>query len=332
LVIRLIQFQNAFGKRYIGTPTADGRFITRIHGFECVYDLAMQTLRSAAKLETVARSHVTEERFDYDELIYERRLLPPLDHPDPAHCLVSLTGLTHLGSAKSRDEMHAAAMAGTATDSIRMFQIGLQGGKPRPGEIGAQPEWAYKGDGRTVVAPEHPITQPAFAEDGGEEAEIAGVYLIDGQGNPARIGFVLGNEFSDHVLEKRNYLFLAHSKLRQCSIGPELLVGELPAVVTGTVRIIREDKEIWSNAFESGEANMSHSIANLEHHHFKYEMFRRSGDVHVHFFGANVISFGANIRTRDGDIFEFHVPAFGRALRNALHISAEQDLVQVRSL
>lgn len=331
-MIRLVQFRDKFGKRYVGTPSADGCYITPIHGFERVYDLAEQALQSAARLETVARSHATEESFDYDELTRERQLLAPVDHPDPAHCLVSLTGLTHLGSAKSRDQMHARAMAATATDSIRMFQIGLHGGKPRAGEIGAQPEWAYKGDGRSLVAPEHPLTQPAFAEDGGEEAEIAGVYLIDGQGHPVRLGFVLGNEFSDHVLEKKNYLYLAHSKLRQCSIGPELLVGELPAVVTGTVRILRHRKAIWSSAFESGEANMSHSIANLEHHHFKYEMFRRPGDVHVHFFGANVISFGAHIRTQDGDVFEFEVPAFGRALRNPLRTSAEQPLIQVRSL
>lgn len=331
-MIRLVQFQDKFGKRYVGMPSRDGGSITGIHGFDRVYDLALQALHSGATLETVARSHATGEYFDYDELIRERRLLAPVDHPDPAHCLVSLTGLTHLGSATSRDQMHARAMAGTATDSIRMFQIGLQGGKPQVGRIGAQPEWAYKGDGRSIVAPEHPITQPAFAEDGGEEAEIAGVYLIDDQGQPARLGFVLGNEFSDHVLEKKNYLYLAHSKLRQCSIGPELLVGPLPAVVTGTVRILRDDKTIWSSAFASGEANMSHSIANLEHHHFKYEIFRRPGDVHVHFLGANVISFGANIRTRDGDVFEFDVPSFGRALRNPLNISAEQPLIQVRSL
>jgi len=34
--------------------------------------------------------------------------LPPLDHPDPSHCHVTGTGLTHLGSAKNRDAMHEA--------------------------------------------------------------------------------------------------------------------------------------------------------------------------------------------------------------------------------
>ena len=331
-MIRLVQFKDKLGRRYVGTPSADGRFVTRIDGFERVYDMAQEALRSRTKLETLARSHASEDRYDYDELIGDRRLLAPLDHQDAARCFVTLTGLTHLGSAQSRDTMHAAAMAGTATDSIRMFQIGLQGGKPPAGEIGAQPEWAYKGDGRCIVAPEQPITQPSFAEDGGEEAEIAGLYVIGEQGNPARIGFALGNEFSDHVLEKKNYLYLAHSKLRQCSLGPELVVGELPPVVTGTVSVIRDAKPIWSSTFEGGEANMSHSIANLEYHHFKYELFRRPGDIHVHFLGANAISFGANIHAQDGDLFEFHVPAFGRALRNPLKVSAERWLIRTTPL
>ncbi len=33
-------------------------------------------------------------------------MLAPLDHPDPAHLLVTGTGLTHLGSAEGRDSMH----------------------------------------------------------------------------------------------------------------------------------------------------------------------------------------------------------------------------------
>ena len=69
---------------------------------------------------------------------------------------------------------------------------------------------------------------PGFALDGGEEAEIAVLYLIDDGGRPRRVGYALGNEFADHVLERQNYLYLAHSKLRPCAFGPELLLGELP--------------------------------------------------------------------------------------------------------
>jgi hypothetical protein len=73
-------------------------------------------------------------------------------------------------------------------------------------------------------------------------------------------------------------------------------------------------------------------VANLEHHHFKYELFRRPGDIHVHFFGANGVSFGAGVQPRDGDVFEIDVPVFGRALRNSLQVTSGQAPVVVRSL
>lgn len=332
-MIRLVQFQDDNGRRRVALASEDAGTLRLIDGFERVYDMAMAASRAGAKLESIVRASVGNDSIDYARLVAEQRLLPPLDHPDPARCVVSLTGLTHLGSAQTRDRMHTAAVAEEAmTDSIRMFNIGLAGGKPTAGEVGAQPEWAYKGDGRCVVPPEQPITQPAFAEDGGEEAEIAGLYIIDDDGVPWRVGYAIGNEFSDHALEKKNYLYLAHSKLRPCSFGPELLVGALPDSVCGIVRILRGGRTVWSSPFETGEANMCHSIANLEHHHFKCELFRRPGDVHVHFFGANGVSFSAGVRTEAGDVFEIYAPQFGRPLRNPLRVAPSQDYIQVRPL
>ena len=331
-MIRLVQLFDATGDRRVALAGEDASALQLIDGYARVYDLALAAIRAGTPLAAFVHARLSHERIDYDLLIAERRLLPPLDHPDPARCVVSLTGLTHLGSATSRDQMHAAMAAGNATDTMRMFQIGLEGGKPAEGQIGAQPEWAYKGDGRCIVAPEQPLTQPAFADDGGEEAEIAGLYVIDDDGNPWRVGYALGNEFADHVLERKNYLYLAHSKLRECAFGPELLVGELPAAVRGEVRIRRAGVLIWSSPFETGEAHMCHAIANLEQHHFKYDLFRRPGDVHVHFFGANGVSFGAGIQTRAGDLFEIDVPLFGRPLRNALKIAPTAGPVRVRAL
>jgi hypothetical protein len=331
-MIRLVQLFDEAGDRRVALVGEGASALRLIDGYARVYDLALAAIRASAALESFAQAHVSRELADYDRLIAERRLLPPLDHPDPARCLVSLTGLTHLGSATSRDQMHAALAAGSASDSIRMFQIGLEGGKPPEGQVGAQPEWAYKGDGRCVVAPEQPLSQPAFADDGGEEAEIAGLYVIDDAGSPWRVGYALGNEFADHVLERKNYLYLAHSKLRECSFGPELLVGELPAEVRGEVRIRRAGAVVWSSPFESGEAHMCHAIANLEQHHFKYDLFRRPGDVHIHFFGANGVSFGAGFQTRAGDVFEVDAPVFGRPLRNALKLAPPAEPVRVRSL
>jgi hypothetical protein len=329
---RLVQFLYTNGERGIALVSEAAGELRVIDGYVYVYELALAAIRAQEPLASFVQSRVSSEQVDYDSVVADQRLLPPIDHPDPARCIVSLTGLTHLGSARSRDQMHTALAAGTATDSMRMFQIGIIGGKPAYGQIGAQPEWAYKGDGRCIVAPEHPLTQPTFAMDGGEEAEIAGLYVIAGDGTPWRVGFALGNEFADHVMERQNYLYLAHSKLRECSFGPELLVGVLPDAVRGEVRIWRGDAMIWSSPFESGEAHMCHAIANLEHHHFKYDLFRRPGDVHVHFFGANGVSFAAGVQTHHGDVFEIDVPLFGRPLRNPLRVASKQTLVQVRTL
>lgn len=288
------------------------------------YTLARRAIRAGKSLGEIIEAASTDERLDYQTLIDGKHLLPPLTHPDPAHCLVTGTGLTHLGSADTRSAMHAKAQADEAelTDSMRMFKLGVENGKPAAGETGAQPEWFYKGDGDCVVAPEAEIPVPGFAEDAGEEPELAGLYVIGDDSTPRRVGFAIGNEFSDHVTERFNYLWLAHSKLRACSFGPELLVGELPAHLEGTSRIVRDGETLWEKPFLTGEANMAHSLANLEHHHFKYANFRRPGDVHVHFFGTATLSFADGIRTREGDRFEIALADFGRPLRNALRFEA----------
>ena len=142
----------------------------------------------------------------------------------------------------------------------------------------------------------------------------------------------MSNEFSDHVTERINYLFLAHSKLRNASIGPELLIGDLPQDIRGASRIRRDGRVIWEKPFLSGEANMSHTIANLEHHHFKNSLFRRPGDLHVHFFGTATLSFADGVRTQEGDVFELECDAFTLPLRNHLLRAPDEGLVAVRQL
>jgi hypothetical protein len=208
------------------------------------------------------------------------------------------------------------------SDSMKMFRLGVEGGKPAAGAAGVQPEWFYKGDGSTVRASGQPLEMPEFALDGGEEPEIAGLYVIGENGHPYRLGYALGNEFSDHVTERQNYLYLAHSKLRACGVGPALLVGELPAHVEGVSRIRDVEGGVrWEKAFVSGEANMSHTIANLEHHHFKYGLFKRPGDVHIHFFGTATLSFADNVRVQAGETFEIVSPQFGPPLQNRLTVA-----------
>ena len=333
--MRLVQFLHTDGSRRVGLVDEAGNKLHVLRSVERVYDLVLSAHRSGQTLAGLVMASVGEERVDYDDVIAEKRLLPPLDHPDPAHCIISGTGLDHLGSAQARDAMHAKlqAEADSLTDSMKMFRLGLEGGRPAPGEIGAQPEWFYKGDGRWVVHPEQPITLPSFALDGGDEAEVVGLYVIGDGGEVLRVGFALGNEYADHVLERQNYLYLAHSKLRQCSFGPELRIGDPPPSIEGTVRIVRDGKEVWAAPFLTGEANMTHTFANIEHHHFKYAQFRSPGDVHCHFYGTATLSFAAGVQTQPGDVFEITAPGFGRPLRNQLIADAQPNrLVSVRVL
>ena len=302
---------------------------------DSLYQLAWQAACEDLPLRDLILSRATGESADYDLIDSgegEWRLLPCADHPEePARCLVSGTGLTHASSAKNRQAMHTAAAE--LTDSMKMYLWGVEQGRLRDGAPGIAPEWFYKGPGSILRAHLEPLAVPAHAEDGGEEAEIAGVYLIDPAGRPRRIGMAQGNEFSDHVHERRNYLYLAESKLRQCAIGPELCLDPDFSDVTGEASIHRGGGVLWRQEIHSGQAAMSHELANLEHHHFKHAQHLRPGDVHVHFYGADAFSFGAGVRLEAGDVMQVSFRGFGRPLRNPLVVEpGPAPLIRVEGL
>jgi len=288
-----------------------------------IYELAHLAIAAGMKLSTIAHQRARNESIPYDPIYNgesEWKLLPAIDHPDePARCLISGTGLTHLGSARNRQSMHATKEE-DLTDSMKMFRWGVEGGRPASGRIGISPEWFYKGTGCSLRAHGEPLDIPCYAEDGGEEGEIAGVYIIGPDDQAYRLGLAAGNEFSDHLFEKKNYLNLAGSKLRTCALGPELVTDPEFESVPVQVTIERQGTDLWNRDFRSGESEMCHSLANIEHHHFKYALHRRRGDVHVHFFGTNCLSFSDNIRLQDGDIMQISVEGYGRPLRNPLRV------------
>ncbi len=321
--MRLIQFEDSTGQRRVGVVEGDS--IQQVNGISSTRALALAAIANGRSLLQEVKAMGTALGPEgYTGLLESGRVLAPLDHEDPAHCLISGTGLTHLGSASTRDKMHQKNVddQATLTDTARMFQWGIDGGRPPAGKVGAQPEWFYKGDGSIVVRPNQAFQSPDFAEDAGEEPELTGLYVIGEDGKPYRVGFALGNEFSDHVMERRNYLYLAHSKLRNCSYGPELRVGVLPRHLAGTSRIWRDGQVLWEKEFLSGEDNMCHSLENLEYHHFKYTQFLRPGDVHVHFFGTATLSVADNIKTQPGDRFEVSMSEFGAPLCNTIEVAA----------
>ncbi|KPF57718.1 MAG: GguC protein [Alphaproteobacteria bacterium] len=312
-----------------GIICRQGEAARLVPGFNSTYELAKAAIAAGTTVAALIEKHGQGDTVDLVALAAEGKLDCPVRHPDPAHMYLTGTGLTHTGSASARDNMHADTAG--MSDSMKMFRMGLEGGKPKPGETGVQPEWFYKGNGFNAVAPGDDLVSPSFALDGGEEPEMAGYYIIGDDGTAHRLGFSVANEFSDHVTEKINYLFLAHSKLRPASFGPELRVGALPDHVEGTSRIVRGGQTVWEKPFLSGEANMSHTIANLEYHHFKYALFCQPGDLHIHMYGTATLSVADGFVTQEGDVFEIESPQFGLPLRNRL-AKAAAETVKVKML
>lgn len=322
--MRLIQFETVGGERRVGI--VDGDAVRALDAVATMHELAQLAIAAGRTLEQQALTAAGNEQFDYQQLLAELRVLTPVDHEDHAHMLISGTGLTHFGSAASRDQVQRKSQEGEThmSDSMRIFKWGVEGGRPKAGEIGTQPEWYYKGDGAIAVRPGAPLPAPTFGDDAGEEAEIVGMYLIGADRRPYRLGFALGNEFCDHVMERKNFHYIAHSKMRFCSFGPELRTGALPHNLSGMSRIRRQGRVIWEKEFLTGEANMCHSIDNLEYHLFKYVQFLRPGDIHIHFFGTATLSYADGVQTRQGDEFEIDAVEFGMPLINTVG-SASND-------
>jgi hypothetical protein len=329
-MIRIVQLQAGLSRRV--ALVAEPR-LRLIEGVSSLYELAREAAITNRSLISIVEHRAAGAELDYDTVYAGRaswRLVPPIDHPmDPARCLVSGTGLTHLGSAKNRQAMHGATE--TETDSMKMFRWGVEKGRPAAGTVGIAPEWFYKGNGTILRGHNDPLPVPSYAEDGGEEGEVAGVYLIDDAGRPRRIGMATGNEFSDHKFEKKNYLNLAGSKVRPCSLGPELVLDPKFDSIGGKVTIERAGRTVWTKDIATGESEMCHSLANIEHHHFKFETHRRPGDLHVHFYGACALSFGDGVQLKDGDVMVVGFAGFGRPLRNPLAVAKSPETPMIIS-
>lgn len=326
--MRIVQIVNRSITRRIALVNEPN--LTFIGDFDSVYALAIWALKNGSTLKNAIRDNLTVENLPYDA-VYQGtsgwKLLPAVDHPiDPRFCMVSGTGLTHKASAENRQKMHDAQTASQLTDSMKIYQWGLEGGKPESGQIGVQPEWFYKGNGSVLKAHNEALTIPNYGDDGGEEPELAAIYINDEQGTPHRIGFATANEFSDHVMEKKNYLYLAPSKIRNCALGPELVLTDTIETIQGEVSVEREGKTLWKQAIKTGEIHMAHSLQNLEYHHFKYPNHRLPLDLHVHFLGADAFSFGAGIQLAEGDIMRVHWEGMGRPLVNTLGIDHRKEV------
>ncbi len=320
--MRLVQLHHPENGRRVALIEKESLFLLHAN-HPTLYDLAWSCLLNNTGIKEAVRNSTGSESIAYQKVYSGSdswKLLPSFDHPeDPMQCMISGTGLTHKTSAENRASMHRKLREDEPiSDSMKIYLWGEEGGKPATGEIGVQPEWFYKGNGSILRGHLDPLEIPSYALDGGEEPEIAGIYVIDPDGNPVRIGLTIGNEFSDHIMEQQNYLYLAPSKLRQCAIGPELVLGADFTDISGSVTIDRGGAALWTKTIRTGENNITHSLANLEHHHFKYAQHRIPGQVHIHFFGAFGLSFSEGIRLEQGDSISITMAGFGKPLRNTI--------------
>ena len=328
--MKLVQLSNVDNSRIVGLVLENKVFnITKVNNeFETTYKLINYSITNNQNLDELLNKLLDKANpidFSYDEILNSKnknelpKILVPIDHPDPYRLFISGTGLTHTGSVKSRDMMHNEnEEKKDQTDSAKMFQMGIEGGKPEQGKIGVAPEWFYKGNGTNLKGPNDLLEIPNFSLDGGEEPEVVGCYFIDPEGNPVRLGFTLGNEFSDHETEQINYLYLAHSKMRNCSIGPELDTSLEFKDISINCDIERDGGKIYkSGPIKSGEEYMSHSLSNMEYHHFKYDIHRLPGDLHLHYFGTSQLSYSTrDWKFKSGDKIIISSEEFDGSLKN----------------
>src|SRR5262245_16034273 len=102
-----------------------------------IYELATKAIQTGRLLRETIEPLVSDEKISYEAVHQGQsdwRLKVPVDHPEPSRCFVSGTGLTHKASAQNRQSMHVGAKA-EPTDSAKMFEIGLAGGRPAPGHV-----------------------------------------------------------------------------------------------------------------------------------------------------------------------------------------------------
>lgn len=334
--IKLVQIRNSNGQRRIALVDEPELRLLRKEN-DSVFRFASRALEGGEPIADLIELSLTGDKLLYDDVYYgqgEWVFLPCFDHPDnPLQCMVSGTGLAHMAGAGKRHQMRHLADNETMVDSITDHKSGEEGSRPLIGRAGIQSEWFYKGNGTLLKGHGTGIDVPFFAEDAGEEAVIAGLYLVDGAGQPTRIGFCQGNDFSDHNMASKNEFYLAHSKLRSCAIGPEMVMAPYFCDVSGRVSIVRRQEVLWERDLQSGENQMGHSLENIEFNHFKYTQHCVPGQVHIHFFGTGASSYGAPISLAEGDIVRTAFNGYGRPLENNLHFEKNDEEMQaVRSL
>jgi hypothetical protein len=284
---RLVQIIHPdYGRR---VALVNGDELHLLSTYRTAYDFATAAVETGQKLREILSTDLSGIVLDYCEVYALRsgwRFLPSFDHPEhTACCLVSGCANAH---AIPQDAAPAA------------------------------PPWFTKGNGMHLRAHGEPLTIPAFALGGAEEAELAAIYLIGADGVPRRVGLTAGNEFADPAMPLEDARLLSRAKLRNCAIGPELTLDAEFQDVAGSVAVERNGMPIWSKKIRTGEKHTAFRLEQIEQRHFELEAHRIPGDVHVHFLGGSVSSYADGLVLDERDEVVIQWDGFGLPLRNRI--------------
>src|SRR5262245_31184251 len=143
LAMRIIQFEHPPMGRCLGVVQGEEvvNITARAPALTGVYAAFRaargQKQRLVKMLEALLRETGDRPALAYADLLVAGRVLAPVTEDTGTRLLVSGTGLTHLGSMQQRDAMHKQAeSSGPKSDSRKMFEMGLEGGRPAPGQRG----------------------------------------------------------------------------------------------------------------------------------------------------------------------------------------------------
>src|SRR5262245_27458740 len=104
--MRLIQLTGPAGRRL---AIVDDEQLRLLGSHRSVHALATEALATSLGLAQAAERDLSSDSLDYPEIYSGTsnwRILPSVDHPlEPARCMVSGTGLSHIRSATSRQAM-----------------------------------------------------------------------------------------------------------------------------------------------------------------------------------------------------------------------------------
>ena len=294
--MRLVQLAGPDGRR---VALVEEPRLRLLEGCRSVYDLASECLKEGVSLP---RGHRTARgptnsstTTPFMRAQSDWRICPSADVPsEPARCLVSGTGLTHKASAKNRDAMHAAAQA--VTDSTRMYQSGVEGGKPAPGRSGSRARVVLQGMRHGAAGAQRAADCSGIR--GGRRRGAGSSGRVPDRCARARRGGSDSRWAMSFPITCWSARTICIWRPRNCAPAPSVRNSWWMAISIWCPERYRSNaasRILWSREIRTGESAMCHSLANIEHHHFKFEFHRRPGDLHIHFFGADAFSFGDGV-------------------------------------